>query len=301
MVKLYIDNDTNPQPLYTSAHLVVMPRLRELVLDMFEPDEVLAAFTFPALDWLALRGCFRLSSLDVVSTNCPALSELALGTATFVGAHLRVCSATVLELAHEAVTEQLLSMFPDVDTLTVDRPDNSALTTIAAWAESAPHDLQVLHVDEFLDDNINDETLSRLHSALPDTQIERPQTCREVARLGSAEEKYELGQRLEEGDRIDKDEKEAAEWYLQAANEGHAEAQLELGQMCERANDPRIREEWFLMAANEGHATGQYGLAKRLLARKDYNGALEWLRKVSTKPRIRDEARGLLADVEVLH
>ena len=71
------------------------------------------------------------------------------------------------------------------------------------------------------------------------------------------EELYQTGQKYYWGRGVPQDYKKACEYYLRAAEQGHAEAQYSLG-LCYRygqgvAKDPQKAREWFEKAAAQGH------------------------------------------------
>ena len=63
--------------------------------------------------------------------------------------------------------------------------------------------------------------------------------------------------KYQNGTGVPQDEKIACEWYLKAANQGHARAQYYLGVNYENGTgvpkDEKIACEWYLKAANQGH------------------------------------------------
>ena len=77
-----------------------------------------------------------------------------------------------------------------------------------------------------------------------------------------AKEKIDTVMDIWEG--FDEDKKNAAEYYLQAANAGHAEAQYSLGYMYrygEGVNrDLHKAREWYEKAAKQGHAKARQHL-----------------------------------------
>ena len=80
----------------------------------------------------------------------------------------------------------------------------------------------------------------------------------EQARRGDAEAQYHFGRTFAAGD------VEAAKWYRLAADQGHAEAQLNLGSMYNMGEGvPQEYAEaakWYLLAANQGNALAQGNL-----------------------------------------
>jgi TPR repeat protein len=66
------------------------------------------------------------------------------------------------------------------------------------------------------------------------------------------------------GQGVDQSDATAVEWYRKAADQGHAEAQYNLGVMYERGkgvgqSDPTAAQ-WYFKAAEQGHADAQKNL-----------------------------------------
>ncbi|KAF9096342.1 hypothetical protein BGX23_011521 [Mortierella sp. AD031] len=80
---------------------------------------------------------------------------------------------------------------------------------------------------------------------------------------------YQTGRRHETGDNITgtlQNYSAAAEWYLKAASQGHADSQSRLGHMYSMGHgvphDHAKARRWFIKAAKQGNAQGQYSLVK---------------------------------------
>ena len=98
----------------------------------------------------------------------------------------------------------------------------------------------------------------------------------------SVEEMYQRGQ----AHYVKKEFPEAAKWFYRAAEQGHAGAQCNLGNMCyfgegmPRDFDKSV--EWYRPAAEQGHAEAQYNLGMAWENGRgvphDYAEATKWLR-----------------------
>lgn len=87
-----------------------------------------------------------------------------------------------------------------------------------------------------------------------------------LAEKGNRIAEYNLGVYYDNGiEGLDKDNKEAASWYLKAANQNHPSAQNNLGIMYEngigvkQSNSEAFK--WYQKAAKQGAASGQFNLA----------------------------------------
>ncbi|MBR6755324.1 MAG: SEL1-like repeat protein, partial [Peptococcaceae bacterium] len=89
---------------------------------------------------------------------------------------------------------------------------------------------------------------------------------RKAAEQGHAEAQYNLGRCHEEGWGTYFYIWEAAKWYSKAAEQGHAEAQYNLGYCYQKGRGVAKNEseaaKWFIKAAEQGHATAQYNLGE---------------------------------------
>jgi len=87
------------------------------------------------------------------------------------------------------------------------------------------------------------------------------QTVRTLAESGDPEAQFAVGVELAgRGNRLD--HAEAAQWFLQAANQSHTQAQLNLGIMYLKGHgvprDKTLSRIWMSKAANLGDAAAQY-------------------------------------------
>jgi len=93
---------------------------------------------------------------------------------------------------------------------------------------------------------------------------------REAAEQGFAEAQYNLGMMYYTGEGVPQDYAEAAKWYLKAAGQGIASAQFYLGLMYDRRQGvPQNFAEavkWYRMAAEQGNAEAQYNLGMMYFA-----------------------------------
>jgi tetratricopeptide (TPR) repeat protein len=87
---------------------------------------------------------------------------------------------------------------------------------------------------------------------------------RQAAEQGHAGAQYQLGFQYQMGICLPRDYGKAAEWFLKAAEQGAADAQLFLGLCYEKGRgvpqDYGKAVEWFLKAAEQGAAVSQYNL-----------------------------------------
>ncbi len=87
-----------------------------------------------------------------------------------------------------------------------------------------------------------------------------------LAMKGDAQAEFALGFMFEIGLGFVKHDNERFKWYHQAAERGHADAQVKLGQIYRKDGEIdkqnyRIAAELFLKAAKQGHVDAQYNLA----------------------------------------
>lgn len=104
-------------------------------------------------------------------------------------------------------------------------------------------------------------------------------------RAGDAEALYRLGQIYCEGAvGLNKDAKEAIQYFTKAAEEGYADAEFAIGKMYQQGNGVDIDDmeafHWLFKAANNGHVDAQYqvGLYYESGAMEDKEMALIWFR-----------------------
>lgn len=68
-------------------------------------------------------------------------------------------------------------------------------------------------------------------NSLPENLSEAISACQQAAKNGDAEAQYELGEFYYDGKRTPRDLAQALQWFEQASLKGHAQAQLRLGNM----------------------------------------------------------------------
>jgi hypothetical protein len=82
-----------------------------------------------------------------------------------------------------------------------------------------------------------------------------------LAREGHAEAQYNLGRVCQNGIGVKQNTAEAADWYRLAAKQGHSEAQNRLGMLLVADQRDYVgAAQWFVMAARLGNADAQYNL-----------------------------------------
>src|SRR5665647_3488122 len=83
----------------------------------------------------------------------------------------------------------------------------------------------------------------------------------EAAEQGGAFFQYNLGYMYYDGQGIDQDKKIAAAWFTKAAEQGYKDAQYTLGKMYDNGDgigeDKKVAAEWFSKAAEQGDAEAQ--------------------------------------------
>jgi TPR repeat protein len=100
---------------------------------------------------------------------------------------------------------------------------------------------------------------------------------------------FELGERYYRGEGVPRDVAKAAEWWQQAAEQGHAGAQYMLGFMYRSgrwgSQDDVKAAEWYQKAAEQGFAAAQYSLGFMYYRGEgvspDAVKAVEWYRKAA--------------------
>lgn len=86
----------------------------------------------------------------------------------------------------------------------------------------------------------------------------------QAAGQGYAAAQYNLGLMYDQGRGVRQDDAQAVQWYRKAAEQGDAEAQFNLGVMHADGRgvrqDPVQAEQWYRKAAEQGYANAQYNL-----------------------------------------
>ena len=120
-------------------------------------------------------------------------------------------------------------------------------------------------------------------------QNEKPQTDE----VTDPEEQYNLGEKYWSRSGVGHDYKKAVEWYLKAAEQGHADAQYRLG-FCYKVGRTVEEDEyksaaWYRKAAEQGHVPAQYELGRCYEdgygVKQDSGKAAEWYLKAAEQFR----------------
>ena len=110
------------------------------------------------------------------------------------------------------------------------------------------------------------------------------QTIMAKAKVGDAESQCWVGRAYSDGRLVQKDEEEAARWYLKSAEQGYVPAQRLYGLVSVQIN-PAIGERWMLRAAEQGDAEAEYllGLAyeQNWFGTTDVKEAVKWYQKAA--------------------
>lgn len=86
-----------------------------------------------------------------------------------------------------------------------------------------------------------------------------------AAEAGNADARYHLGLMFEHGWELPANAEAAQRWYHHAASAGHAQAQLALSRLLERAGNPEAAV-WYQMAAAQGDAAAQFAMGRMCCA-----------------------------------
>ena len=129
--------------------------------------------------------------------------------------------------------------------------------------------------------------LQALSGQARERQLE--QQLLEHAEQGDAQAQYEVGRRFWNGDGVDQDHKQAADWFDRAARQGLAAAQCALGLCYERGDgveqDMWQAAAWYQWAAQQDDVEAQLRLSecyeKGRGVPKDKEKAAEWLYKAA--------------------
>ena len=131
------------------------------------------------------------------------------------------------------------------------------------------------------------DMLQALSGQARERQLE--QQLLEHAEQGDAQAQYEVGRRFWNGDGVDQDHKQAADWFDRAARHGLAAAQCALGLCYERGDgveqDMWQAAAWYQWAAQQDDVEAQLHLSecyeKGRGVPKDKEKAAEWLYKAA--------------------
>ena len=129
--------------------------------------------------------------------------------------------------------------------------------SVAIQKQSASIDLSIIEESSTstADDHSSETNRTTIKSLKKDEPID-------------AEEQFQLGKRYFEGNGVFKDEVEAAKWFRLAAEQGHVEAQLQLGLFYHKGFGGVIKNDaqaviWYQKAAEQGNAEAQNNLGMR--------------------------------------
>ena len=104
------------------------------------------------------------------------------------------------------------------------------------------------------------------------------------AEQGNPKAEFMLGMMYREGDKVPKNEMEAANWLSKAADKGHPDAQNILGVLYANGDgvvaDQSEAIKWYRKAANQGHSASQFNLGDKFCygegTPEDYVSAYAW-------------------------
>ena len=123
-------------------------------------------------------------------------------------------------------------------------------------------------------------------NGIPSDALRQREALITAAHGGDARAQFQLAERYRIGDKFtERDYAEAVRWYRAAAEQGHREAQCDLGSMLLNglgvAKDAVQAAVWFRPGADQGLAVAQFNLALRYLhgtgVEQDDDEAVAWL------------------------
>ncbi len=146
------------------------------------------------------------------------------------------------------------------------------LSDLQAKAESGDADAQYQLGTLYYDKGYNkDITEDFINAGVSEDYKQAAHWYLKAAEQGHAGAQSSLGRLYSIGFGVTEDDKQAAHWYLKAAEQGHAEAQNSLGIAYEFGDgveeDDKQAAHWYLKAAEQGDDGGQH-----LLGTLYYNG-----------------------------
>ena len=104
--------------------------------------------------------------------------------------------------------------------------------------------------------------------------------CKKSAEQGHEEAQFNLGVMYDNGKGVKQDYFKAFEWYQKAADQGQSDAQYNLGVMYDRGQgvkqDYFKAVEWYQKAAEQGYAKAQFILGLIFFEVKNYSKAKEF-------------------------
>ena len=114
-----------------------------------------------------------------------------------------------------------------------------------------------------------------------------------AAEMGDADAQYELAERYNNGEGVEKDVNTAIDWYLKAAGQGHAEAQYELAEIARKRHADHLAVKLYLQAVELGALHAKVDLGYMYLHNKhtcDFGEASRWLKEAVDTPSSRNLA-----------
>lgn len=106
-----------------------------------------------------------------------------------------------------------------------------------------------------------------------------------AANQGHAKAQNNLGALYAQGHGVEKNQAKAIEWYTKSASQGYVYAQNNLAFIYQTGNgvtkDMDKAMEWYTKAANQGFADAQYRLGTIFSDMKDYESAAKWYQKAA--------------------
>lgn len=100
---------------------------------------------------------------------------------------------------------------------------------------------------------------------------------REAAEQGHADAQYFVGRALLYGTGVTSDTREASRWFIRAANNGSALAQIQIGKWY-LPSDVETARSWFKRAASQGSSEAMYQLGEIAAYADDRDEAIHWYR-----------------------
>ena len=119
---------------------------------------------------------------------------------------------------------------------------------------------KALDEDNVVQSPVVDGEIVETFSCLSPGEAESIRQLRKAANSGDADAQYELGRKYRQGDGVDKNLRQAAEWFRLAANQGHSDAQNILGVMYSTEKAYEAAADMFRRAARQNHSAAQVSL-----------------------------------------
>lgn len=125
-----------------------------------------------------------------------------------------------------------------------------------------------------------------------------PATVTHAAEQGDAKAQAQLGAMYLLGSGVEKNEQQAAEWFLKAARQGYADAEIIVAALYDSGvgvkNDMPQATHWYEQAAAHGHSTAQAILGKNAAAKGGVAFNYQAMRLSASKQIPREYAKRLL-------